>query len=86
MLICWSDHLLVQITVLKKDETIFDSDTDNHNVVDTVGAPDPARQLPELPDVPPEHGLLQGEEQEAAGGGGECPAGSSQVGFHGFRF
>ena len=36
-------------------------------------------QLPELHDVASEHSLLQGEEQGAAGGGGECTAGSSQV-------
>ena len=34
-------------------------------------------QLAELHDVASEHSLLQGEEQEAAGGGGECTAGSS---------
>ena len=33
--------------------------------------------LTELHDVLSEHGLLQGEEQEAAGGGGECSVGSS---------
>ena len=35
--------------------------------------------LPELHDVLSEHGLLQGEEQEAAGGGGECSVSGPQV-------
>ena len=33
----------------------------------------------DLPDVPRQHGVLQGQGQDAAGGGGECSVGSSQV-------
>ena len=40
-------------------------------------ANDSSEHISKLHDVSLEHCLLQGEEQEAVGGGGECSAGSS---------